>query len=412
VERSDLIPEPHRSERSFLLDLLGAERVDVEAAGAIDPQAFLLVTPKPLYPWIYWRLQHAGSGVSSSLRDLFAEPYRVNALQHLRRMSDLRRIDGALQSAGVPYLLLKGPVLATTVYPHPATRTMTDLDLLVRQDDISRATSALAKIGYAVPPQFAGTTMNAGDAPPLFNGQPGSPVLELHAMLDSAPDDPLAVDASLSTARLADLGHGLRIQTLGRPEFFAHVVTHVSRHHRFEGELRSLLDVALLLRSGETDLAWAPLKAEWTRRRIAVWIELTLSLANILLGAPLPKEFSDTAPAPEALILAAEQLWVDKDKRISGRITRLLAGSGPAAVHPHAPAGATVPMPPGLAGLQLRARRKWQMIRRNFSDLRNGTLRPGNVARHVALFQNRERLFTLLEKTASPTKASSERPPR
>ena len=408
MERLDLIPEPHRSERIFLLDLLGGGPVDVDAAGAIDPEAFHAITPKTLYPWVHWRLQQAGEGVPARLRSLFAESYRENALRQLRRMADLRRIDGALQSANVPYLLLKGPVLAATVYADPATRTMTDLDLLVRDGDLSRAMSALGEIGYVVPIDFGGITMQAGDAPPLFNGQPGSPALELHTMLDSAPDDPLTVDAAWSTARVVDLGHGLRAPALGRAEFFAHVVTHVSRYHRFEGELRSLLDVALLLRSGETDLDWASLKAEWTRRRIAVWIELTISLANILLGAPLPKEFSDAAPAPEALILAAEQLWVDKDKRVSGKITQLFTRSVAAPVHAHA-GGTTVPMPSGRAGMQLRARRKWEMVRRNFSQLLDGTLRPRTVARDVTLFRNRERLFSLLESEANP---SSEHPPR
>lgn len=401
MDRSALIPDSHRAERSFLLHLLSGESVDVDAANAIDPQAFLAITPRTLYPWVHWRLKQADDRVAA-LRALFAESYRENALRHLRRMADLRRIDGALQSEGVPYLLLKGPVLAATVYADPATRTMTDLDLLVHDADFARAMSALAEIGYVVPDEFRGVTMQAGDAPPLFNGQPGSPVLELHAMLDSAPDDPLTVEQVWPEARMVDVGHGLRVPTLAPPEFFAHVVTHVSRHHRFEGELRSLLDVALLLRS-DMNLDWTSLKAEWTRRRIVMWVELTLSLANILLGAPLPKEFAEAAPVPEALMLAAEQLWVDKDKRVSGKITQLFTRSMPAPVHAHA-AGATVPMPSGRAGMQLRARRQWQMVRRNFSQLLDGTLRPRTVARDVTLFRNRERLFTLLE--------SSERPPR
>ncbi|HYC62033.1 MAG TPA: nucleotidyltransferase family protein [Thermoanaerobaculia bacterium] len=401
MERPDLIPDSHRSERTFLLHLLGAEPVDVDAANAIDPQAFLTITPRTLYPWVHWRLKQAGDGVAA-LRALFAESYRENALRHLRRMADLRHIDGALQAVNVPYLLLKGPVLAATVYEDPATRTMTDLDLLIRDADFARAMSALAEIGYVVPADFAGVTMQAGDAPPLFNGQPGSPVLEMHAMLDSAPDDPATVDEVWATARVVELGHGLRVPALAPAEFFAHVVTHVSRHHRFEGELRSLLDVALLLRS-KADLDWASLKEEWTRRRIVMWVELTLSLANILLGAPLPKAFSDAAPPPEALMLAAEQLWVDKDKRVSGKITQLFTGSAAAPVHAHA-AGAMVPMPSGRAGMRLRARRQWQMVRRNFSQLLDGTLRPRTVARDVTLFRNRERLFTLLE--------SSERRPR
>lgn len=400
VERSELIPDTHRSERTFLLDLLGTGPVGVAAANAIDARAFLAITPKTLHPWVYRRLQD----VRDDLQSLLAGAYRENALRHLRRMADLKRIDAALHSADVPYLLLKGPVLAATVYDDPATRTMTDLDFLVREPHFPRALSTLAGLGYIVPEEFSGVTMQAGDAPPLFNGQPGSPVIELHAMLDSAPDDPNIVETAWSAARMVELGHGLRVPALAPGEFFAHVVTHVSRHHRFEGELRSLLDVALLLHSTHAELDWASLKAEWTRRRIVPWIELTLSLAHILLGAPLPKAFAGAAPSPEALRLAAEQLWVDKDKRVSGKIAQLFTRSTPAPVHTHA-AGATVPMPAGRAGLRLRARRRWQMVRRNVSQMLDGTLRPRTVAREVALFRNRERLFTLLE-------SSSEHPPR
>lgn len=411
VERSALIAEPRRPERAFLLDLLSDDPVDARVAGAIDAEAFLAITPRTLYPWVHWRLRGGGEGIPQRLRTMFAEAYRENALRQLRRVADVRRIDGAFHSAGVPYLLLKGPVLAATVYPDPATRTMTDLDFLVRDRDMERAMAALAGVGYQVPSQFAGVTMHAGDAPPLFNGQAGSPVIELHSLLDSAPDDPLAVEEAWATSRMVDLGHGVRVPALGRAEFFAHVVTHLSRHHRFEGELRSLLDVALLLRSDETELDWASLRSEWTRRRIAVWIELTLSLARILIGAPLPKEFRDVAPAPEVLALASEQLWVDKDRRISLKITQMLAGSTPAPVHSQAAAGATVPMPTGREGMHLRVRRKWQMLRRTYTTLRDGTLRPRTVARSVALFRNRERLFTLVESSADPA-SLPERPPR
>lgn len=411
MERLDLMPAEHRAERLFLLALLGSDTVDADAVSSIDANAFLEITPRSLYPYVHSRLQHAADALPAALRSVLADAYRENAFRHLRRVADLRRIDTALNAAGIPYLLLKGPVLAAMVYADPATRTMLDLDLLVRDADLPRAVSALQTLGYAVPLQFAGVTMQPGDAPPLFNGQPGSPVIELHAMLDSAPDDPMGLENAWSTARMVDLGHGLRVPALARDEFFAHVVTHVSRHHRFEGELRSLLDVALLLRSSETDLDWKSLKSEWDRRRITGWIELTVSLANTLLGAPIPGELAGARPAREALLLAAEQLWIDKDKRISGKITTLFTRSEPTPVHAHA-RGETVPMPTGLAGMRLRAQRHWQRVHRTFTTLRDGTLRPRNVAQNVALFRRRERLFALVESEANRPASLPERRPR
>jgi hypothetical protein len=405
VERSDLIPKEHRAERAFLLDLLGADAVNAEAAATIDPAVFLAVAPKTLHPYLHWKLQQAGDRVPPALRSLFADAYRENAFRQLRRMADLRRIDGVLKAANIPYLLLKGPILAATAYPEPATRTMLDLDLLLHEPDVPRAISALAEIGFTVPLKFAGWTMNAGDAPPLFNGQPGSPVVELHAMLDSAPDDSHAVEKMWSTARVVDLGHGLGVHALERIEFFAHVVTHVSRHHRFEGELRSLLDVVLLLRSNESDFDWSAAKAEWTQRGIDAWIQLTLSLANVMLGSRIPEAFAEGAPDSEALALAAEQLWADKEKKISEKITYLLAGFEPSPVHSSVK-GKPVPIPTGLAGMRFRAVRQWQRVHRIFTTLRDGRLRPRNITENVHLFRNRQRLFTLVESANRSTRRS------
>ena len=132
------------------------------------------------------------------------------------------------------------------------------------------------------------------------------------------------------------------------------------------------------------------------------------TLASVLLGAPVPAAFSDASPAPEALRLAAEQLWIDKGKRVSAKITELFAHAAPSPVHAHAGAGTTVAMPSGSAGMRLRASRKWQMVRRNFTQLLDGRLRPRNIARDVEHLRKRERLFALVESAAS----SAERPPR
>jgi len=133
----DLVPSRHRAERLLLLDVLGGASGD---AGALLP-----VAPRTLHPYLYARTGHQA----------FAAAYRENALLHLRRIHDLKQIDAALRAAAIPYLVLKGPILAATVYPDPPARTMLDLDLLVREADMARAGKVLAAIGFDVPQQFA-----------------------------------------------------------------------------------------------------------------------------------------------------------------------------------------------------------------------------------------------------------------
>ncbi|HEV7427003.1 MAG TPA: nucleotidyltransferase family protein [Thermoanaerobaculia bacterium] len=408
MQRDDLVPRSHRAERLFLLDLLGSEPTDGDAAASIDAEAFLEVAPKTLYPYLHARLRPVAHRLPSTLTTLLAQHHRQNALTDMRRIADLRGIGAALDAAGIAYLVLKGPILAATVYPEPGTRTMLDVDLLVHDVDMPRAIAALEALGYFVPPRFAGAAMNAGDAPPMINGQPGSPVIELHSLLDSVLDDDAALDAAWRNHRLVGLGNGFAVPALDRGEFFAHVVTHVSRHHRFEDELRSLLDVALLLRSPETEFDWEALTIEWQRRRIDGWIALTLSLASILLGAPMPRTFANMKPARETLMLAAEQLWAKKAQNVAG-VTSLVTGAQPSPTHPHEDALPVV-IPAGVAGVRLRASRQWQRALRLFSAFRDGRLRPRNIAENVDLFRKRERLFAILESDANS--ARRERPTR
>src|SRR4051812_14382401 len=101
ADRSDLVPLTNRAERLFLLDLLEGRPA---VATGIDIAAFLAVTPKTLLPFLHWRARQAGLDLPDELRSVLAEHYRENALRQLRRIADLRRIDGALRSASVPYL--------------------------------------------------------------------------------------------------------------------------------------------------------------------------------------------------------------------------------------------------------------------------------------------------------------------
>jgi hypothetical protein len=389
MDRASLVPPGKRLERLFLLDLLGQRVHDLPAA--LDADAFLGVTPENLYAFVHSQLSKIRD-TPAALLNKTAPHYRRNVMLELRRAADLRRLDATLTTAGIPYLVLKGPILAHTAYRDPATRTMLDLDLLLRDADLERAMAALAAIGYSVPEHFAGWELNAGDAPPMIDNTSGSAVLELHTMLDSIPHDDPPLDAVWARTRRVAVGHGLELPTLDDAEFFIHVVMHVSRHHRFEGELRSLLDVDLLLRSGQSTLDWKALDDECQCRGISEWIVLTIALAEILLGSPVPDIYKNRHPSPEALSIAAEQLWATDEHFVPTRITQRLAGAAPAPMF-HG-TGMKVEAP---SGLRFRAHREWKRVRNAITALRTGGLRPRNVAKSVDLYVKRERLFALLE---------------
>jgi hypothetical protein len=400
MDRASLIPSAHHVERTFLLDVLADRIGDVAFGRELDADAFRAVTPAKLMPFVHVRLQpHAQRlHVPKDLLDALGGAYRQNFMRELRRRAELRRLDDALRGAGIRFLVLKGPVLAASVYPDRAARTMTDLDLLLSEDDYARAKAALELAGYSIPPRFHGVALAAGDTPPMIHNEPGGPSIELHTMLDSLPEERRALEVMWPVARTASIGPGFETMTLERGEFFAHVVAHVSKHHRFEGELRSLLDVALLLRDDANALDWDALWSEWTRRGISGWISLTVTLAHLLLHAPLPEIVAKHPPSDEALALSAEQLWIVDKTPVAPRITHALARTKYTDVHATIPITAA-PVPAGVRGLRAHLARETHQLRRAMTALREATLRPKRIAHEVELHKKRERLFAIVEET-------------
>jgi hypothetical protein len=83
-----------------------------------------------------------------TLQGVYLQYRQANAI----RGQALAELLGAFRSARIECLALKGAALAHLVYPEPGLRTMRDLDLLVRRDDLALARGVLEALGYKVPP--------------------------------------------------------------------------------------------------------------------------------------------------------------------------------------------------------------------------------------------------------------------
>jgi hypothetical protein len=104
-----------------------------------------------LAPLLYVHTRAAGvqppPPVKRKLQGLYLRHHHANQV----RTGVLRDILSAYAAAGVPALVLKGAALSHTVYPEPGLRPMSDLDILVREEDLWRAQSLLAGLGFDAP---------------------------------------------------------------------------------------------------------------------------------------------------------------------------------------------------------------------------------------------------------------------
>jgi hypothetical protein len=212
---------------------------------------------------------------------------------HLER--ELQQIHRLFAAAGIPFLLLKGPALAHTVYPLPDLRPYDDLDLLLRPGDVVRAAAALVAAGYRplrpmgnadirhqvragwdyglqAPRQGVMVELCTGVAPRFFAHPP--------------PEDLWGRAAGVDIA-------GAAISMPGAADLLVLLAVHGAKH--LWSRLIWVADVARLLDShGADDLVGRALPLA-RRTGLERMLELALALAGDLAGRPFSGGGKDRA---------------------------------------------------------------------------------------------------------------------
>src|SRR5216684_9312868 len=118
--------------------------------------------------------------VPPEIRQSLADRQRAQNFFTLRLTAELFRLMDRFTSEGIGALAVKGPVLAVQAYGDPAMRSYGDLDLLVRQRDIRRATELMIAAGYDAAVPLA--AIDAGKIPGqyLFFKRDSKMLVELH----------------------------------------------------------------------------------------------------------------------------------------------------------------------------------------------------------------------------------------
>jgi Uncharacterised nucleotidyltransferase len=120
------------------------------------------------------------SSVPPEIMQALLERQRAQIFFSLRMVAELFRLLDRFASEGIGALVVKGPVLAVQAYGDPAMRSYGDLDLLVRQRDIRRATLLMTADGYDS--QVPISAIDAGKIPGqyLFSRPDSKLLVELH----------------------------------------------------------------------------------------------------------------------------------------------------------------------------------------------------------------------------------------
>ena len=272
------------------------------AATALDwPYLFDAAVRQGIAPLLHaWLLSHPAAGVPASWADRLKLEYWSTHFTNRLLLSELARISEAAVRADLPFIPLKGAVLSTEFYPAPALRPMSDLDLLVRAEDLDRMGQLLHTLEYftvEASPSYSGDQdLDAASREHVWVAYRSHEWVMVEyraeamqsAMARLSDLDPSLADVSRAAAgdiwtRARRGSNGLRMST---EDLLLHVTAHLAAQHS-DFRLIWLHDIARIV-ARDPRLDWEYIAATADRLRIAGPVAAAFDAVRRWLDAPIP----------------------------------------------------------------------------------------------------------------------------
>jgi hypothetical protein len=202
---------------------------------------------------------------------------------------ELGRLLKHFESERIPVIPLKGPALGETLYLHPVIRPCTDLDLLIRHENLHQADDLLQRLGYRRLADAHSFRFDlVYDRATLYEGTTGIRV-DLHWGLLSDPRyswderEGLTVWDRAVPIRVA----GQDALGLCPEDLLLYLAVHLAVHHGLAG-LIWYWDLALVIERWGGKLDWEALIVRASRWRVRAALYFALLELEMLFGASAP----------------------------------------------------------------------------------------------------------------------------
>ncbi len=243
-------------------------------------------------PYLYTLLVNLNisHGMEIPQREKLNKLHLSNTVRNMLFLHETENILTALHKAGIPAAGLKGVYLLENIYPDISTRSMNDIDILVRKPDLPKCLDVMRELGYQPNTYFnlADKNIDTKHVPPMQKA--GGALVEVHWTL-LEEDEPFTIDAEAlwqrtMSARIANVD----ARALSVEDLILHLSMHLTYQHYLNLGLRGLMDIALVIYKFRSKIDWPKLvhiAQSWGAERVTA---LTLKLAETQLQVPIPAE--------------------------------------------------------------------------------------------------------------------------
>jgi hypothetical protein len=233
------------------------------------------------------------SQVSSGTMEFFRHAYYENLARNLTLFQELRRILKTLDDRGIKAMVLKGAMLAETVYKNPALRPMSDVDLLIRRQDVDKAEKALLDSGYnLLTTEFSKRWAEKFGGERLYAKWSDFPIyVDVHWYITNyvwMGSDGMEAEAERIWYRAcATELLGINTVSLSPEDLILHISIHLAIQH-FNFRLIWLRDIAEVVRHYQGKIDWQRIVDRARQLGIEMPMHYSLKCAQELLKAQVP----------------------------------------------------------------------------------------------------------------------------
>ncbi len=228
--------------------------------------------------------------IPRELLDSLRRAYLLTLRRNIRVYHELGGVLSALGCRGIRAVVLKGAHLAELVYGNPGLRTLGDIDLLVRPEDLDPTQQTLVALGYGPRPRPSVRVQCAYHKSLIPFEKPGAANVDVHwAILERDVAFPVDLDGLWQRTKPINLA-GTPAWGLCPEDLLVYLCLHVGYNHAFQIGLQPICDLRETLVRYRDSMDW-----ETVRRRADAWratkcVGLALALASELLKTVVPEE--------------------------------------------------------------------------------------------------------------------------
>jgi hypothetical protein len=273
----------------------------------------LLKSPavKKLRPLLFKAVQSHDLHTDKQGLTLLRTAYLKEELRSAAVRGICRDVLWLLKKEGMAPVVLKGMALAETVYSNPVLRHCHDIDLLLPQEEISRASGLLRHLGFHLPGAAPETKSRS-----IKMVHESELPIELHSALFEVPYYESPLPQILSRARTSMVAE-VPSRILAAPDALLHVCGHASYSAK-RPSLRWVTD-AWFITTRHPDLDWDLLLERIRGSRLALPLSVMLRYLATDLHAPIPADFVERLCAAASRAKSMERQLALRGARAAGQ---------------------------------------------------------------------------------------------